>query len=267
MGRWRAAGDFGRRHRGHDRRPPLAVRGPVSGPWHRGAGRTGLDVAGASRLWLVALGIFGVLRLRVADRAVGRHHPVGAAGPISVRLPEPGSAVVRAPERGSGRIVGAGISVAFAEQVGISVAFAEQVGISVAFAEQVGICVAFAVALAFGVTVAFALSFAVIVGSLDAAAIVLGSVDPAAIIAGTVDPSAFFCRSVICRSVICRSVICRSVVCGGRFAVLRQVRRRARGELVGGLAAGLLLCPACLVAARCSRIAAPSRCCRVRRWP
>ena len=257
MGRWRAAGHFGRRHRGHDRRPPLAVRGPVSGPWHRGAGRTGLDVAGASRLRLVALGILGVLRLRVADRAVGRHHPVGAAGPVSVRLPEPGSAVVRAPERGSGRIVGAGISVAFAEQVGISVAFAEQVGISVAFAEQVGICVAFAVALAFGVTVAFALSFAVIVGSLDAAAIVLGSVDPAAIIAGTVDPSAFFCRSVICRS----------VVCGGRFAVLRQVRRRARGELVGGLAAGLLLCPACLVAARCSRIAAPSRCSRVRRWP
>jgi hypothetical protein len=266
VGRWRAAGHFGRRHRGHDRRPPLAVRGPVSGPWHRGAGRTGLDVAGASRLWLVALGIFGVLRLRVADRAVGRHHPVGAAGPVSIRLPEPGSAVVRAPERGSGRIVGAGIG-AFAEQVGIGVTLAEQVGISVTFAEQVGICVTFAVALAVGVTVAFALAFAVIVGTVDPAAIVLGSVDPAAIIAGTVDPSAFFCGSVICCSVICRSVVCGSVVCGGRFAVLRQVRRRARGELVGGLAAGLLLCPACLVAARCSRIAAPSRCSRVRRWP
>jgi len=186
VGRWRAAGRFGRRHRRHDRRRPPVVGRAVPGPRWGGARGIGPDVPGAT-LRLVAIGIRGLLPLRVADGALGRHHPVGAAGPVRVRVPDPGAAV-RAPELASGRIVGAAhvsIGIGIAEQVGVAVVFAVVLAVAVAVVLAVvlpGVLavvlpVVFAVVLAVVLAVVFAVVFAaVVLGPIVAPAVVLGSI-------------------------------------------------------------------------------------------
>jgi hypothetical protein len=190
--RWRAAGRFGGRHSRHDRRRSLVVgrAGPV--PWRSAAGGIGPAVPGAE-FRLVAIGIHGLLPLRVADGALGRHHPVGTAGPVRVRVPDRADDAVSAPELVSGRIVGTA-------QVSISTGVTEQVGVTVAVVLAVALPFAVGLAVAF----AFAFAFAVVFGSVVTAAVVFGS--------GVVFGSAVVCGSVV----------------GARFAV---IERKCAGEL------------------------------------
>jgi hypothetical protein len=207
--RWRAAGRFGRRHRRHDRRRALVVGRAVPGPGRGGAGGIGPDVPGAA-LRFVAIGIRGLLPLRVADGALRRHHPVGAAGPVRVRVPGPGAAV-RAPELAGGRIVGAA-------HVSIGIGIAEQVGVAVTFAVTVVLAVVLAVT--FAVVLAVAVDLAVVVGPVVAPAVDLGPVVAAAVDLGPIVAPAVDLGPIVAPAVVLGPIVRAAVVCAGPFAVM-----------------------------------------------
>jgi hypothetical protein len=201
VGHWRAARRYGRHHRGHDRRRPLAVCRAVPARWRSGGGGTGLDVSGAE-LRLVAIGRPGPLRLRVADEAVERHHPGGAAGPARVRVPEPGAAAVR--ELARACIVGA-----------------SHVSISIGVVERFEVTIAFAVALTVPFTVAFTVffPFAVVVfvdsPAVHTSAVHASAVHASAVHASAVHPAAVHPAAVHPAAVVLGSGLCDGVVCAG----------------------------------------------------
>ncbi len=174
-GRLRRGGLRAERCRPSDARRarPAAGRG--------GGARTGFDVACAADLEFVAVGARGFgAGAALALGARGSGHPVYAAGPAGLLVPDPFGSGVGADVRALGVCVGFGVVVRFAFRVTVGVFFAVgfyaavvvtvTVGFAVAvcFAVAVAVCVLLAVgfllAIIFGFVVAVVVEFLVRIG-------------------------------------------------------------------------------------------------------